>query len=201
MRPPAPPPGGPRGQGRQLLRGAFLLARLRPEGMAAFGNTQAAFLASFLPLLAFPLGGFLFGLIGGAGLAALTGLLATLVALLAPPVVTEALARRWGRENAWLRYATAFNWTRWPLLLALPFAVALAGLLAQAGFSPSGALGLAMAAFAAYGAVLDWFVARTGLGLSGGRAVLVVVAVNLAVGVLFLGPGLLADWTVGNSTP
>lgn len=183
------------------MRGAFLLALLRREGIEEFGGDRAAFLGSLFPLLAFPIGGFIFGLLGGAGLDSLVGLLATLVALLTPPVVTEALARRWGRETAWLRYATAFNWTRWPLLFTLPFGMGLGGMLAEAGLPAAGALGLGMVAVAAYGAVLDWFVARVGLGLSGGRSVALVVAVNIAAGVLFLGPRMVLEWATGGTVP
>ena len=37
----------------------------------------------------------------------------TVVAQLAPPVLSHALARRWGREHLWLHYATAYNWCYW----------------------------------------------------------------------------------------
>ncbi len=174
-----------------MLFGACQLALLRREGMREFGSTPAAFLASVLPLLAFPFGEFLFGLVAGSGGEALGGLLAATVALLTPAVVSEALAHLWGRDDAWLRYATAYNWTRWPLLLVLFFGMGAGGILAGLGLGPAAGVSLGMVGVAFYGAVLDWFVARVGLGLSGGRAVLLVLAVNVAAGALFLGPTLL----------
>lgn len=176
--------------GRVLL-GAMRLALLRPEGIEAFGADRRSFLNSLVPLLAFPVGGFFIGLLSGAGGDSLSGLLATIVALLTPPVVSEALARWWGREAAWLRYATAFNWTRWAMLLALAVGMTFATVLLAAGVSPDMSMGLAMLAVGVYGAVLDWFVARVGLEISRGRAVVLVVAVNVGAAVTFLGPRLL----------
>ena len=48
---------------------------------------------------------------------AATDFLATLIALLAPPVISQALARRWGRQERWFRFATAINWCQWALPL------------------------------------------------------------------------------------
>lgn len=188
--------GGTRGNGGggrrnrspgRLLLGACLLALFKREGMREFGATPAAFLASLLPLLAFPFGEFLFGLSAGSGVESLGGLLAATVALLTPAVVSEALAHLWERDDAWLRYATAYNWTRWPMLLALSLGVGAGGILA----GPAAGMSLGLVGVAFYGAALDWFVARVGLGLSGGRAILLVLAVNVAAGALFLGPTLL----------
>ena len=49
-----------------------------------------------------------------------------------------------------------------------------------------------MFALFGYGLWLHWFVARHGLGLSGLRAVVMVLAVNLATVVLLQGPRVLA---------
>ena len=83
-----------------------------------FGATREAFLASLAPLIAFPLVGGVLMLLGGGGLAALSDLLATLCALLAPPVLSFEVARLWGRQDAWLRFATAFNWCQWAIPVA-----------------------------------------------------------------------------------
>ena len=65
-------------------------------------------------------------------------MLGGLVALLAPPVLSEAMARLLGREREWLRYATAFNWSRWAMLLALGAGLMLMGMLAGAGLVGAG---------------------------------------------------------------
>ena len=127
----------------------------------------------------------------GKGLAALQAFLSTLCALLVPPVLTYEVARLWGREAAWLRFATAFNWCQWLIPVvgaAILFALGmLTGLglprqfAARAGF----VLGVI-----AYG--LCWLsLARRGLGLSLPRAVALVLGVNLLTVVLVLGPRVL----------
>ena len=80
----------------------------------------------------FPLVGGALMLLGGGGLDALSDLLATLCALLAPPVLSFEVARLWGREAAWLRFATAFNWCQWvPVFASLLLLVCLAMLAAS----------------------------------------------------------------------
>src|ERR1700744_2339459 len=95
---------------RNVVIGVLRVARGRADGMAQFGATRDAFLASLAPLIAFPLVGGVLMMLGGGGLDALTDLLATLCALLAPPVLSFEVARWWRREAEWLRFATAFNW-------------------------------------------------------------------------------------------
>jgi hypothetical protein len=172
--------GRARGQRPQLgsiVVGIMRLARGRADGLELFDATREAFLISLAPLVAFPMA---LMLLGGGGSNALSYLLATLCALLAPPVLSFELARLWGREAAWLRYATAYNWCRWvPMFASL--------LLLLFGILVGLVLGLV-----GYGLWLHWFVARHGLGLSGPRAVVMVLGVNLATGALVLGPRLLA---------
>ncbi len=177
--------------GGHLLLGILQLALLRAEGMRQFGGTRQAFLNSFAPLLAFPLVGAVLDVVSGARPEDLAALFGGLVALLAPPVLSEAMARLFGREREWLRYATAFNWTRWVMLLALGATLMLMGSLAAAGFSDHAAVTLGVLAVLTYSIVLDWFVARVGLRLSAWRAVVLVVVVNLGAGLLSLGPHLL----------
>jgi hypothetical protein len=177
---------------RSTVQGLFRLAFFRADGIEQFGDTPQAFLASLAPLVAFPLAGALLGILSGGGLDALGGLLSTLVAVLAPPVISHLLARRWGREAPWLRYATAFNWTRWAMLLALTASVPLMAMLSQLGLGQRGAIGLGLLGVAVYGVMLDWFVARVGLGLGWARAAVIVVLVNVGAAALFLGPRLVA---------
>ncbi|CAH2600036.1 conserved membrane protein of unknown function [Rhodovastum atsumiense] len=179
-------------QRRSVMRGILQLALLRAGGMEQFGDSRQCFLNSLAPLVAFPLVGGVLGMVSGAGVDALAGLLGTLVALLTPPVLSHLLARLWRREAEWLRYATAFNWSRWAMLLALSTSLLLIGLFGTMGLTQRGAVGLGLLAVAIYGFVLDAFVARVGLRLSWGRAVLLVLAVNLGAALLFLGPRVIA---------
>src|SRR5262245_55634138 len=89
-----------------IVVGVMRLARGRVDGFQQFGATRDSFLASLAPLLAFPLVGGVLMLAGGGGLSALADVLATVCALVAPPVLSYEVARLWGREAAWLRFAT-----------------------------------------------------------------------------------------------
>ncbi len=186
-----PQPPRPARETPNVLLGVLLLARGRADGFAAFGDSPQAFLASLAPLIAFPLVGGGLLLFGGDGLPALADMLATFCALLAPPVVSWWLARLWRREPRWLRFATAFNWCQW----AIPAAAALM-LLAVAALMavglPNQVAGVAVVfGMVGYGLWLHWFLARRGLDLPPGKAVLFVLAVNLATVAVVVGPRLL----------
>jgi len=179
-----PPPGS-------IILGVIRLARGRADGIRQFSATRDAFLASLAPLIAFPLVGGALMLLGGGGLTALSDLLATLCALVAPPVLSFEVARLWGRQDAWLRFATAFNWCQWIIpvigfvllmVLAILATLGLPRTIARAGF----VLGLI-----SYGLWLHWFLARHGLGLSRVQAGLLVFGVNFATVLLVLGPRVL----------
>jgi hypothetical protein len=160
-----------------IVVGIMRLARGRADGLLHFGATREAFLVSLAPLVALPLA---LKLLGGGGGNSLSYLLATLCALLAPPVLSFEVARLWGREAAWLRYATAFNWCQWvPMFASLLLMVV-------------GILGALWFGLVGYGLWLHWFVARHGLGLSSLRAVVMVLGVNFATVALVLGPRVLA---------
>lgn len=179
-------PAGP--AQRSLVRGIWRLARLDRTGFADFAATPQAFLSSLAPLLAFPLVGGLLMLLRGMGLVAVTDLLATLVLVLAPAVISEALARRWGREAAWLRMAVAFNWTQWAVPVVAMLLLLVAGMLRVAGFSDAMAVTAWVFGLAAYAVALHWFLARQGLGVTRGQAVVFVLAVNLGTAVLVFVP-------------
>jgi hypothetical protein len=183
-----------------ILLGVLMLARGRADGLHQFGYTVQAFLSSLAPLVAFPLVGYLLLALGGNGggggqppgeLGALADLLGTLCALLAPAVLSFELARLWRREALWLRYATALNWTQWAIPLLASVLLLLVYPLLAASASAQVALGLIGLAIGGYALWLHWFVARHGLALSRGRAVLLVLVVNLVSAVLVLGPRLL----------
>jgi hypothetical protein len=162
------------------------------DGIGQFGATRDAFLASLAPLIAFPLVGGVLMLVAGGGLAALSDLLATLCALMAPPVLSFEVARLWGRGDAWLRFATAFNWCQWVIPVVGILLLLLLGIMAALGLPRAVARAAVVLALVAYGLWLHWFLARHGLGLSRLRAALLVVGVNLATVLIVLGPRIVA---------
>lgn len=173
--------------------GAALVATGRPRGLARFGDSPQAFLASLAPWIAFPVVGAIGLLLAGHPGQALTTLLLTLVAQLAPAVLSHAMARRWGREDDWLRYATAFNWCQWAVpvfgLVLLP----LVRIISPAAPADETAGNLVVIGLAGYASWLQWTLARHGLFLSRGRAILLVVLVNLGTIALVIGPLLIAS--------
>ncbi len=175
-----------------ILRGIVRVARGQADGIDQFSGTGQAFLASLAPLIAFPLVGTALLLLNGGGAPAITDLLATIAVLLAPPVLSFELARLWGRQARWLRFATAFNWCQWLLpVLASVLLIAL-GTLLRAGLSEHAATVVLVLGVGGYGLWLHWFLARHGLALSRFRAAMLVLVVNLGTALLVLAPRLLA---------
>ena len=174
-----------------VLIGMARILRGRADGIACFGNTPQAFLASLAPMGGLMLAGVVEGLAQGDGLSALTELLPLLCALLAPPVLSYEVARLWQRESAWLRFATAMNWCQ--LLLPCMAMVLLIGLgvARVAGLPDSAASALFAIMLGAYALWMNWFLARHGLAISGSRAALLVVGVNLGTALVVFGPRLL----------
>jgi hypothetical protein len=177
-----------RPQPGSILLGVIRLARGRADGIRQFGATRDAFLASLAPLIAFPLVGGGLMLLSGGGLGALADLLATLCALVAPPVLSFEVARLWGRQDAWLRFATAFNWCQWVIPVVGSILVLVLGTLAALGLPRAVVRGGLVFGLLSYGLWLHWFLARHGLGLSGLRAGLLVFVVNLTTVLIVLGP-------------
>ena len=174
-----------------ILRGIPLLCRGRAAGLAEMGAGPQDFLSSLAPLIAFPLVGCALMMSQGSVADAATDFLATLIAILAPPVISHFLARRWGREDQWLRFATAFNWCQWVLPLLGALLVLVAGFLVQGGMPLRSDVVLLCCVLLAYAFWLHWFLARPGLALPAGRAVLLVFLVNLVTIILVGGPQLL----------
>jgi uncharacterized membrane protein len=175
-----------------IMAGLLRLARFRVDGFNAFAGTPQAVLNSLAPLLAFPLVGAVLGLLGEAGLAAAVDFLATIVALVAPLVITHAFARRWGRLEAWPRFAAASNWCQWVLPVVAVVLVLLVMLLDGIGFPLRTMVMLALVGLIGYGVALHWFLARHGLGLSRARAVALVLVTDFGTGALVILPRLLA---------
>lgn len=192
----APRPDFPRGpdvlRGPSVLRGIVRVACGRADGIEQFAGTSQGFLASLAPLLAFPLVGTALLLLNGAGAPAVVDLLATVAVLLAPPVLSFELARLWGRQARWLRFATAFNWCQWLLPLLASVLLIVLGALLRVGLPERAATVMLVLTLGGYGLWLHWFLARNGLALSRPRAAMLVLGVNLGTAVLVLVPRLLA---------
>ncbi len=179
---------GPFGQPRKssLLTGLLRLARGDASGILSFGHTPRAFLASLIPLATIPLVSAAIAFFHGAIARSLTDIAAALCLLLVPAVVSHALARHWQREAFWLRFAIACNWCHFGLTIGgfvLLFAIGVViGTGGGSPSSPAAAIAVAILCLGILGYVLwlHWFVARAGLGLSGGRAALVVLATYAA---------------------
>jgi len=172
----------------KIWLGIIRLARFRADGLEQFGHTPAAFLNSLAPLLAFPLVSGLMVLLGGAGHAALVNVLVSVIALLAPIVISYYFARLWGSDALWLRYAIAFNWCEAAvfLLLLLPGGAMVADRAVRTEVLS------AMLVVLGYWLVLQGFLARSGLRVSVLHAVVLVLVVNLGAGLLLNGPWLVA---------
>ena len=182
--------------GTKVLRGLFLLARGRAAGMADFANTSNSLTASIAPLIAFPLVGALLLIMKGDVTDGLISFTAQLCVALAPALITYEFARRWGREDVWLRTASALNWSFWMILPLLMLAAALGAMLVSLGVHDNIAEAMMIAVMGCYVMWLHWFIVRTGLNIGGWQAVLLVIVTNVAVGLLALGPDLI-DMAMG----
>jgi len=172
-----------------IIRGIARLARGRGDGIAEFPATVDGFLVSLTPLLGFALVGGAAAVAGQDAMAGLTWLLFSVVGLLTPAVLSHAIARRWGREEDWLRYATAYNWVQCALPLAgIPMLLAIS-VMASVGLPADIAAELGLFGLFGYLMWLSWVIARAGLDLSRGRAARFVLIVTLGTYAVALLPG------------
>lgn len=176
-----------------ILSGLILLAQGRAEGFRHFGSSAQTFLASLAPLVAFPLVGGLLIAASGHPAQGLVSFLETICVLLAQPVISEALAERWGRGEQWLRYATAFNWCQWLIPLLAIVLLVLGGLLLSFGMPSDLLAPLLLIGIICYALWLQWFLARRGLDISAMQAAALVALVNLGTAILLLFPRLLTS--------
>ena len=172
-----------------ILRGIARLARGRGEGMVEFPATVSGFLLSLTPMLGYALitsAAVVSQSDAGSGL---LWLLFSLVGLLTPTVLSHAIARRWNREEDWLRYATAYNWVQCALPLAgIPMLFAIK-IMVGLGLAVGVAAELGLLGLFGYLMWLSWVMARAGLDLSRGRAVRFVVLVTLGTYGVVSAPG------------
>jgi hypothetical protein len=161
------------------LRGAFMLARGRPEGLMLIEETPAGAARSFwAALIALP--AFLAVLtlrwaeIGAPAVGAPVGLAAELVGYACSWVgfalASESLARVAGRQQFWPHFLAGWNWANVVVALVL---LALT-LPAAFGLPETLADGLALAALG-YALWLEWFVAKSALHLGPARAAIFVM--------------------------
>ena len=169
-----------------ILRGMGQLVRLRGAGIEQFPATRQAFLNSLAPWLALPLVGGVLLLIDGQPRAAIGNVLFAAVALLAPAVVSNALARWWGREARWLRYAIAFNWCQWVITAGGLAALVLAEIALAGGLPRNVVLIVVGLGFIGYAMTVQVTLASVGLAVTKLRAAGFVVLVNLAALLLVL---------------
>jgi hypothetical protein len=176
---------------RCIHKGVFLLATGRRDGLDYFGNAPARFMASLASLALWPAIGLAALAVGSGGPEMASDVMASVCAVLAPPVITHELARRWDRAERWARYATAFNWCQWALPVVGFIVITIISGLSRIGLPRGAALALLVCAFSAYGLWLHWFVAWHGLAVSRLRAALLVVVVNAVTVLLVALPALL----------
>ena len=177
---------------RSVIRGIVRLALFRREGFAEFSATPQGFFNSLSPLIAFGLIGIVQSLANAGWRAAFTNALVAVITMLAPTLIIHALAVRWGRQEWWLTYAVAFNWTQivFPLLLLAAGFISVIGRVL--GFGATGLLTAALFVLLPYALGLHWFITRQSLGLSRGRTLLCMIAVYFGMVVVLFVPLLLA---------
>jgi hypothetical protein len=170
------------------LHGAWLLAWLDRSGMAYFDRSETGFWKSFTAaLLVFPAFLILLALRVGDAEWASSGVIHILIietigyviAWTAFPLVMLPVSRFLGRENRWLEFIIAYNWSQVLQYALFLFATILAG---SGTFPTSLATGIASAATIAV-LVYEWFVARIALD-TGAAGATMIVLVDLVLGVL-----------------
>lgn len=172
-----------------MLRGIFEIATGRAQGLGRFGASPHDFLVSLYVLMTVPVLSALVMMFRrgvGGGLAIL---LLLVCALLAPAVISHFVARLWGREALWLHFATVFNWSRFAIVSVFAVMLLVTAILIGLGVSSDSAAELLVVVVSFYSLWLEWFVARHALRLSGGRAVLVVLAMNIGTFLVLAAPG------------
>lgn len=181
---------------RRTVSAVLGVALGRVEAIGRFGATRQAFIASLIPLAVVPVLNSLISQRQPSLSRLLLDLLTSVTALLVPPVVTHALAVLWGRETAWLRFAIAFNWCQFGLLV-----IAMAALFAIAAVIGAEASVIIIGVIGLYALWLHWFLARHGLGISAKRAVLLVLAVHAATTLVVMIPRVMAAAMRGPVSP
>jgi len=178
---------------KSVIVGLMRIARGRADGIDFFNASVQSYLSSLAPLVAFPLVGAVLAIYSDGPRQALTDLAMMLCALLTPAVVSYELARLWKRDDAWLRFATVFNWCEWILPILACLLLVPLSLLIALGLNESAAGNVWVGCLGLYGLWLHWFLARNALALSRYRAGILVLIVNFGTVLTVMGPRFLAD--------
>nr|WP_194299816.1 hypothetical protein [Acetobacter conturbans] len=148
-----------------------LLACGRSEGIQRFGSGVDNFLAALSPGLAMCIVGLVAVALQKQPVLGLIRVELSFCTLLALPVISHFFARRWGREDLWLRYVTAAVWCEWITVLVSVVALA-AGSVLFSALADSPGFGTAIVLSSdMYGLWLGIFVAKSGLRLSWPKAI------------------------------
>lgn len=157
---------------KAILEGMTLLASGKSEGIQRFGNSVENFLAALAPGLAMCIVGLLTVALQKEPVLGFICVELSFCTLLALPVISWFFAKKWGREELWLRYATAASWCEWITVLVSAVAMAMGSLLFSSLAETSGFAMAIVFSSDLYGLWLGVFVAKVGLRLSWPRAIL-----------------------------
>lgn len=182
-----------------ILRGIFAIASGRVRGLERFGAARSDFIFSLLVVMAALVLATLAIAIRRGIVAALSIALLLLCVSLAPPVIAHVMARFWGREMHWLRFATAFNWSRFALVGMFLVLLLLSNLLVISGMPNELVGSLLIYVMSIYSLWLEWFVARHTLQITNGRALLTVITINVATFLLLAIPGLIVRLLIADT--
>ncbi|OUI89592.1 hypothetical protein HK11_09655 [Acetobacter sp. DmW_043] len=174
------------GNAHKIIQGMFLLASGRREGINNFAGTTDAFGAALAPQLAFVLIN-LFAVLASPG--KITGLIQVLMFLckiLLPVVVSEFYARRWQRSNLWLRYITAATWSNWIAVFGVVIVIVAGHFLFPEFADPPYFTAAVMMMGIIGDVVLQWYIARVGLVISGFKAALLYGSVLVITGLMYV---------------
>lgn len=174
-----------------IVRGLFLLARGKAEGIKEFGASMDNFTASLAPLIAFPLVGAAILAMEGDWKFALVSFFSRMCAVLLLPLMVYEFARRLGREALWLRAASALNWSFWMILPVLFIAAFLGALLVQFGVAMQEAEYFVLGFAGGYLLWYRWVIVKAGLALSSAQAVGFVAVSSVLIGALTVVPVLI----------
>ncbi|MBC8267257.1 MAG: hypothetical protein H8E36_00745 [Rhodospirillaceae bacterium] len=169
----------PPGETTNALIGIFRLARLDPTGIEFFRNTPGAFWRSFkVALIIAPFYAGLLSMRYAMGEVSTPPLrfiavetIAYTIAWLAFPVIVEPISRAMGRSDKYIRFIIAYNWAS---LLQNMLYLPLAMLSVTAVLPPDSGGGFGLIVLLVIMG-FTWFIARTALEISAGRAAGLVV--------------------------
>lgn len=161
------------------IRGAFRLTRFDADGLEDFDRSIDGFWRSFFAaVIVGPLQLLLaFEVVGSMQLSEswLLGLFTYVVLWLAFPTLMLTVADRLDRRHRYVTFIVALNWSNLPqvLLLLLVYSPPVAALLPPDALQFIGSIALA------YILVYEWFIAKTALDISSGKAAAIVALDSL----------------------